>query len=128
MGALLAALAIGVDTPIEAAEVPLVALTTEALFAFLLCVVHAQVFNVVLPARNGYYGLAMGFTFYGGYAIFFSLTGGLFNPTTALAFYLFNAASTLSLPALGTLIPFVAGPCLAAFLASLEASTSLLSA
>jgi aquaporin Z len=128
VGALLAALAIGVDTPIEAAEVPLVALTTEALFAFLLCVVHAQVFNVVLPARNGYYGLAMGFTFYGGYAIFFSLTGGLFNPTTALAFYLFNAASTLSLPALGTLIPFVAGPCLAAFLASLEASTSLLSA
>ena len=128
VGALLAALAIGVDTPIEAAEVPLVALTTEALFAFLLCVVHAQVFKTVLPARNGYYGLAMGFTFYGGYAIFFSLTGGLFNPTTALAFYLFNAVSTLSLPALGTLIPFVAGPCLAAFLASLEASTSLLSA
>jgi aquaporin Z len=103
------------------ADVPLVVFTAEVLFSFALCLAHVNVLAAqgagTGKSGNGYFGLAMGFTYYGGEQTVAVVARGLFNPALGLAFYLADAAVDMSLPASNRIVPYVLAPLLAAFLA-----------
>ena len=73
---------------------PLLVLGAESLFAFAICLVHADVLTANGPVSgkggNGYFGLAMGFTVLAGFMVASSISGGVFNPAIGLALWLAN--------------------------------------
>lgn len=98
LGALLAGI-VGVYegisvVPSAAGGSPLLVLSAEALFAFLLCLIHLNVLSALGVKAgkegNGYFGLAMGFTLLAGSVCVGGISGGIFNPATGLGLYLAN--------------------------------------
>jgi len=93
----------------------------EALFTFVVCLVHCQVIsgNKVGFGKsgNGYFGLAMGFSYRGAYQAVAAVDAGLFNPAAAIAFWLVDALANARLPPIDILAAYLLLPALAAYLA-----------
>ena len=100
----------------------------EALFAFALCLVHCNVIQGTRlgegKAGNDFFGLAMGFIYRGATETVRSITGGLFNPSTALGLWLSDAILNRLGDLvqgrgwlLGPLVPYVVAPLLGGLVA-----------
>jgi len=98
-----------------------IVITLEAIFAFALCLVHCNVLSGTTVGEgkdgNGYFGLAMGFTYFACYNAVVTITGGLFNPAVGLALYASEALVTGGLPPYAHLIPSLVGPIIGGLLA-----------
>jgi len=92
---------------------PLLVLSAEALFTFAICLVHANVLTATGPKAgregNGYFGLAMGFTFLAGYMTVGSISGGMLNPAVGIGMYAASAISGGGL-VLGSLPYYILAP------------------
>jgi len=101
----------------SASATPLLVLSAEALFTFAICLVHANVLTATGPKAgregNGYFGLAMGFTFLAGYMTIGSISGGMLNPAAAIGLYAASAISGGGL-VLGSLPYYIIAPMVAA--------------
>ena len=99
---------------------PLLALSAEAIFAFALCLVHLDVLAAqkLRTGRrgNGFFGLAMGFTFLAGTVTVGEISGGVFNPAAGIGVWLANAVTGGGLD-LGGLLYYIIGPVVGACLA-----------
>lgn len=99
---------------------PILILTAEVLFAFVLCIVHGNVLTSkgVRSGRegNGYFGLAMGFVYLGGFLTVSGTSGGVFNPAVGVGLWIAGAITTGEF-SLTAVTYWVVGPILGAALA-----------
>jgi len=111
-------------TPSTAAgATPLLIMSAEALFTFLICLVHLNVLsaNGVEDGKNGngYFGLAMGFTVLAGFITVGGVSGGIFNPATGIGLYLANAITNGFSSATSVVLYYLVAPLLGARVAAL---------
>ena len=89
------------------------AVLAPGLFSFALCLVHGDVLSAAGPKDgrqgNGYFGVALGFTYVAGNMALSSVSGGVFNPAIGVALWLAQGIAGKGF-GLGSVLYYVIAP------------------